>query len=260
MPSTKELRTKTSPKITNYSLKNYHSIRTPFAFFDETGNLNDQKNRFFCLGMLKCLQPFFLDYQIRKIRHKYNFYDEIKWNTVSKLKTRPLLELINLIFEIKGLKFSSIILNKDNIDFQKDFDNDVWKAYEIFTEKLLIGNISPNEIVSVIADYVSTPFDVKFEVNVKHHINNCFKRLAVGGICRVDSKGVNLIQITDLLIGAIIYDYKLENKLIKGDKYKKKILAKFKENLGIKSFVGGFRNYNFNIFEYKGKIKNGPSS
>lgn len=100
-------------KITCFNLADYHQIRTPFAFFDETGNLNDQKNRYFCLGMLKCMQPYFLDFQLRKIRHHYNFYDEIKWNTVSKLKIRPLMEIIDLIFELKGLKFSSIILNKD---------------------------------------------------------------------------------------------------------------------------------------------------
>ncbi len=67
-------------------LKNYKDIRTPFAFFDETGSINDKANRFFCLGMIKCMQPFFLDSKIRQLREKHNFYDEIKWNTLSKAK------------------------------------------------------------------------------------------------------------------------------------------------------------------------------
>ena len=35
-----------SKQITRLNLKNYHNIRTPFAFFDETGSLNDQKGGF----------------------------------------------------------------------------------------------------------------------------------------------------------------------------------------------------------------------
>ncbi|MDO8638722.1 MAG: hypothetical protein Q7R43_04040, partial [Candidatus Daviesbacteria bacterium] len=67
-------------------LKNYRKIRTPFSFLDETGSINDKANRFFCLGMIKCMQPFYLDSTIREIRQKYHFYDEIKWNTLSKAK------------------------------------------------------------------------------------------------------------------------------------------------------------------------------
>ena len=50
------------------TLKDYKEIRTPFVFFDETGSLNDKINRFFCLGMVKCMQPFYLDSSIREIR------------------------------------------------------------------------------------------------------------------------------------------------------------------------------------------------
>ena len=34
----------------------------------------------------------------------------------------------------------------------------------------------------------------------------------------------------------------------RGDKYKLELLELFKENLGTKSFISGFRNRNFNIF------------
>lgn len=47
------------------SLNQYKKIRTPFVFFDETGSINDQANRFFGLGMIKCMQPYFLDQKIR---------------------------------------------------------------------------------------------------------------------------------------------------------------------------------------------------
>ncbi len=238
-------------KITNYSLKDYTKLRTPFCFFDETGNLNDKANRYFAMGMLKCSQPHFLDYEIQKLRQREKFFDEIKFNKLSKKNINFCLKILDLIFNVPGLKLSFFILNKDDIDFQLEFKNNLWLAYEIFAQRLLIGNISPHEIVTVIADYVITPKNVQFEVKVKHAVNNHFKRLAVAGICRVDSKGVNLIQIVDLVLGAIVYEYKLVNKLVTGDKYKIKFLKEFKKKLRIKTFVGGFRNSIFNVFEYK---------
>lgn len=244
----------------NFSLKDYLTLRTPFCFFDETGNLNDKVNRYFAMGMLKCLQPYYLDYEIQKLRQKEKFYDEIKFNKISKKNIKYNLKILELVFNTPGLKFSFLVINKDDIDFHIQFKDNLWLAYEVFAEKLLIGNISPREIATVLADYVTTPQDVKFEVNVKHFVNNHFKRLALSGICRVDSKGVNLIQITDLFLGAIAYCYKLESKLVLGDKNKKMFLNELKKRLKVTTFKGGFRNSSFNVFEYHLKQKNGPSS
>jgi len=114
--------------------------------------------------------------------------------------------------------------------------------------------MAPNEIIIVIADYMPTPDTVKFEVNVKRKINENFKRLAVAGVARFDSKSNDLLQLADLIVGAINYDLKLSSGVILfGDKYKKRFLEHFKEGLGIKGktflgLEGGFKNYMFNIF------------
>ncbi|MEK7502160.1 MAG: DUF3800 domain-containing protein [Patescibacteria group bacterium] len=240
----------------NLSLKNYRKIRTPFVFFDETGSINDKANRFFCLGMVKCLQPFYLDSEIRKIREKNQFYDEIKWNTLSNAKLKVIHEIIEIVFNTPGIYFSSIVINKDEINFEKDFENNPYRAYQEFTEILLKQSIEDNEILTVLADFVTTPKDVKFEVNVKHNINKTLDRLAIGGIHRVDSKGVNIIQITDLLIGSVVYCYKRDLKLVTGDKNKIRALDLVLKKIHKTSFVGGVSTRKFKVIEYK----KGPSS
>ena len=248
----------------SFTLKDYKKIRTPFAFFDETGSINDKANRFFCLGMIKCMQPFFLDSKIREVRERNNFYDEIKWNTLSKAKSAVILDIVKAVFDTPGIYFSCIVIDKNNVNFEKEFDNNPYKAYQEFTEILLKQGVEENEILTILADFVTTPKNIKFEVDVKHNINKNLNRLAIGGIHRVDSKGVNIIQIVDLFIGAVSYSYKIDLKLVPGDKNKIKVLNVILRRLDIKSFSGGLNSKRFKVLEYNNGLavsaKKGPSS
>lgn len=235
------------------NLADYKRIRTPFVFFDETGSINDKVNRFFGLGMIKCMQPYYLDAKIRKLRQVNRFYDEIKWNTISRTKIKIIKNIIKDVFNTPGINYSCIIINKATINFEKEFENNPYKAYEEFTKELLRSNIKDNEVLTVLADYMTVPQNIKFEIDIKHSINKELNRLAISGVHRIDSKGTNLIQITDLLLGAVIYDYKFASKLVSGDKNKIEIMNFIKKNINIKSFVGGIKQKSFRVFEYKKK-------
>ena len=59
-------------------------------------------------------------------------------------------------------------------------------------------------------------------------MNNKTGRLALAGVCRIDSKANDLLQLVDLIIGVISYDLKIEAGVIKsGDQYKKELLKFF---------------------------------
>ncbi len=179
-------------------------------------------------------------------------------------KFEVILDIISAIFDTPGIYFSCIVIDKNNVNFEKEFDNNPYKAYQEFTEILLKQAIDVNEILTILADYVTTPKNIKFEVDVKHNINKSLDRLAIGGIHRVDSKGVNIIQIVDLFIGAVSYSYKINLKLVSGDKNKIKVLNSILRKLSIKSFDGGLNSKRFKVFEHnnglKTENKKGPSS
>lgn len=233
------------------TLQDYKKIRTSFVFFDETGSINDSSNRFFGLGMIKCRQPHYLDHEVRLIRQRHSFFDEIKWNKISSKNVGVLKEIINQIFSIGGIKFEAYIINKDDVDFKKLYNNNPYKAYQDFTEKLLCNNIAENEILMVLADYISTPNNVHFEVSLKHTINRSLGRLAIMGVHRVESSGVNLIQLVDLLVGAVVYEYKIKNKIVTGDRYKIVIYKYILSKLRITSFIGGVKKKGFKVTEHK---------
>lgn len=246
-------------KSKNLLLSDYRKIRTPFVFMDETGSINDKSNRFFALGMIKCMQPHFLDYQIRLLRQRRKMFDELKWNTISRHKVDFIKEIIDLTEATQGIKFSAMVVNKEEAKFEQFFENNPYIAYQKLTEILLKRKLQQNEILIVLADYITTPKEIHFEVDVKHSINEQFQRLAIAGIHRIDSKGTNLLQINDIYLGAVIYDFKLKNNLVKGDKNKKKILNYIKKKLGIDTFTDGINISRFRVDLYDNN-KKGPLS
>lgn len=239
---------------TRLNLTDYKNIWTKFCFLDESGSLSNPKDPFFTVGVIKCSQPYYFQSKITYERSKRNFHDEMKFNKLSKNNFEFAKFVLNSFFSTRSLSFSSYSLDKHGSYFNREFGGDPWKAYESISIRLLEAAIAQNEIIIVIADYMPVPDQVRFEVNIKRKINEKFGRLGVAGVVRFDSRSNDLLQVADLMVGAINYDLKLSSKVILiGDKYKRRFLEHFKENIGIKdkNFLeldDGFRNYMFNIF------------
>ena len=256
--------------IKNLTFADYKNIWTKFCFLDESGSLSNPKDPFFTVGFIKCSQPYYLQSKIIYERQKRNFHDELHFNKLSKNNLEFCKFALDSFFSTRSLSFHSYSLDKEGEYFKRAFGGNPWKAYEDISIRVLEQAIPQNEIVIVIADYVPTPKDIKFEVNIKRRINEKLNRLAIAGVCRFDSKSNDLLQLADLIVGAINYDLKLSTKVILlGDKYKKRFLEYLKTNLGVKEFIDeGFRNYMFNIFVDKdakqrlpfGINEKGPSS
>jgi len=235
-------------KTEELKLSDYDQIWTKFCFLDETGTLSNQKDQYFTVGILKMSQPYYLQSKIFYERSKIRFYDEIKFNKLSKNNISFAKIAIDALLETRSIGFYSYSISTKSDYYLKRFDQDPWLAYEQISLKLLDAALSEQEIIVLIADYVTTPKDIRFEVEVKKKFNQYKKRLALAGVCRFDSKSNDLLQIVDLLIGAVTYDIKFSKKLVDGSKYKLEIVDYLKGKLGTDSFLNGFRNHNFNIF------------
>lgn len=230
------------------TLSDYKKIWTPFCFMDESGTLGLKNHPYFTVGIIKCSQPYFLQQAMRSVREKNNFWWELKFNGLNIVKTKVALKVLEVFFETKSIRFSSYTIDKRSDYFKKEFNDDPFVAYEQITKHLIEGNLRKNEVLILLADDLVSPKKNKFEVNIKNQINKKFDRLAVAGVCRLNSQTNDLLQMTDLLVGAINYELLLKDGVLKKySRNKKKFIKYLKQHLGVEDLTQNFRTNRFNI-------------
>lgn len=241
---------KETEDIGELKLKDYKNFWTKFCFLDESGSLDPKSAPYFTVGLIKCSQPYYLYNKILYKRDKWNFHDEMKFNKLSRKNIDFAKFAVEAFLDTRSLSFCSYTLDKQGNYFQKEFSGDPWVAYEGITIRLVEAALAKNEILILIADHVTVPKNIRFEVNVKRKINEKTGRLAMAGVCRFDSRSNDLLQLVDLFIGAINYDLKMSTGVLpgKGDKNKIEFVEFIKQNLGVTDFHNGFRSRIFNIF------------
>ena len=127
--------------------------------------------------------PYYLQSKIMYERNKRHFHDEMKFNKVSKLNIDFFKFVIDSFFDTRSLSFYSYTTHKKSKYFVDNFSSDVWSAYEKMTLKLLDAALAEREVLMLIADHITTPKEIKFEVNTKRKFNNSKQRLALSGVC-----------------------------------------------------------------------------
>ncbi|MBU2542850.1 DUF3800 domain-containing protein [Patescibacteria group bacterium] len=232
--------------------KFFKDIQTSFYFLDETGLLNSNRDKFFAIGIVKCPEPQRLYNKIRKIRDRHNYREELKWaNLDRKIRFDVAREFFNVFIE-ENAQFNCIILNKEELDFKKYYDNDLYKVYRNFTLvllKLMVGK-KPDEVITLLMDDYFSPDGINLEGTIKKFTNDHYKNFILSGVCQIDSRSSDLLQLTDLILGSILYDLKKQAGLIiKQNSYKRKFLNFVYQKLDIKKsfFINKFgfisRNY-----------------
>jgi hypothetical protein len=138
--------------------------------------------------------------QIKALKEKHNFKAEIKWQKVSHSKYGFYADLIDYFFAT-DLQFRAIVVDKSQIDNQKygqTFDDFYYKMYF----QLLNHKISMENNYNVYLDIKDTLSAYKVK-KLKDVLN--IKYSAIRNLQNIHSNESLLMQLTDLLMGAISY-------------------------------------------------------
>jgi len=224
---------------------------TQFCFFDETGLLNSPRDKFFGVGMVKIHMPELLYLKMKRLRDKLGYYDELKWSGIYAKNAPVIMKFIDLFFDCGKARFSCYIFKKSDLEIKKYFSGNLYSAYESFATMQVCANLAQNESAILMMDDLSTPSD-KFEQNIKRKINAQLKRNAAYGVIRVYSKGSELVQLADILLGAVCYDFKRKANLIPGPGLaKSSVLEHLLTKVGIDTFANDYKSTNFGVWTFK---------
>ena len=193
---------------------------------------------------------------IKHLKDNYNIAKtiELKWNKIDKKTEKLYLDIINYFFNSDDLKFRVIVIDKTLLNHEKynQTENEFYhKAYYEMLKYIII----PDNVYNIYPDIKDT------HSYYSHQIMLNFLRIKMSDTNKKTIKKVQpirsyeapILQINDILIGALSYYYRNLNT----NESKLKIIDKIKElysgNLDKSSY---YNNTKFNIFMWRSNNDN----
>lgn len=214
-----------------------------FAFIDETGILDESKEiqPYFGIGFLKIDDVVLITEELTK-RH-YDYYSLQKGKrkeVIQNLKSKPKelsAEELNLLllstrhYEYKFTKitpttlekykqfldtafqfslcFCALVIDKNDPNFKRTIYKNYWEAYISYSKLISKYNCKEGE-TAIIADYMNRPSksDEYFEKELDS-LPGVFRTI------RANSESFLLLQLADLLLGSVVFQWRQENNFVK---------------------------------------------
>jgi hypothetical protein len=183
-------------------------------YCDESCHLESARitpeNRFMVLGGISCpiseKTEIFKRIKDIKTENSMNNTSEIKWTKISKGKLSAYKDIINYFFDCDNLSFRCIVVDKEQLNhanFNQNHDDFYYKIYW----QMLEWFIEPKNKYNIYLDIKDSLGVIKVDnlhkvlCNSKHDFN----REIIKKIQEVRSHEVAIMQLTDLLIGAVSF-------------------------------------------------------
>lgn len=225
------------------------------VYCDESCHLKSNDSKYMLIGAIYC--PKFkvkkINEYIEHLKKNYNLSDkiELKWNKVDKKTEKLYLDIITYFFNNDDLKFRVIIIDKTKLNHEKynQTENDFYhKAYYEMLKYIIIPGNSYN-IYPDIKDTNSYYY---------HQIMLEYLRLKMADTNKKTIKKVQpirsyeapILQINDILIGALSYHYRgLSKNSIKLN-IVNEINKLYQNDFDVSSY---YNNTKFNIFIWRSR-------
>lgn len=182
------------------------------VYCDESCHLEHDHQPIMLLGAVWCPATETRHYSdsIRQIKTKYAARGEMKWNKVSRSKQAFYLELVTFFFASPNLNFRCLVVN-DKSKLNHSYFN--LGSHDSFYYKMyffLLRNIlSYRNQYNVYLDMKDTRSQKKISTLREVLCNNVhdFEKDMIHRIQHIRSREVELLQLTDFLLGAISYHF-----------------------------------------------------
>jgi len=287
------------------SSNNNLNKRPLIAFIDASGTF-DSKDRFFGVGMLilsdvgeitdklqiiyqrvmaisqrnreRALQNFIDkgDYQSAILMLKKSYHFELKFDRITPIKIRYYKEMMRLFLSNPNFRFSAMVIDKNKRGYNANFFTTTWEAYTSYVATLVVNEFKnlPNHEMFIVLDQINKPKNalLPLEDTILEKIKKRCLKFNQNKICkvvnalRIESHSNLLMQLTDVLLGAVMFDFKDKAGLIsqKLKRKKEEVVKELRNGLGVDSLANNFTKHKpvyFHVWEaeFKEKQKSGGS-
>ena len=182
--------------------------------------------------------------EIKAIKRKFNYTEELKWTNVHSATYKVYAELVDWFF-MNDLEFRTVVVDKSQIDEQRadySFNDFYFRMYF----QLLHTKVDFQNRYNVFLDIKDTCSGEKLEKLKKIMRYNS----SIGTLQFIPSRESVFIQLADVLMGAINYNLRIQKGDVKGNVIAKlKLIEKIKRhsNISLNTTTPLSRN-KFNMF------------
>lgn len=225
-------------------------------YCDESCHLENDRQEAMVLGAVSCpsdkTQTAFKQIRSLKTLHKLNTAFEIKWTKVSPAKEKFYRDVIEYFFDEDFLSFRALIIPDKSILNHAKFkqDHDTW-YYKMYFNMLKVM-ISPEDTYNIYVDIKDTRGKDKIrklhDVLSNEHYD--FNKKIIQKIQLVHSHEIELLQVADVLIGAMSYI----NRDLRTSSAKTSLISLIKRKTGYSLTRNTlYKEKKFNLFVWRPK-------
>lgn len=225
------------------------------VYCDESCHLKSNDSKYMLIGALYCQKNKVkkINEYIKYLKKNYNLSDkiELKWNKIDKKTEKLYLDIINYFFNNDDLRFRVIVIDKTKLNHEKFNQTENQFYHKVYFE-MLKYIIIPGNSYNIYPDIKDT------NSYYNHQIMLNYLRIKMSDINKKTIRKVQpirsyeslILQVTDVLIGALSYYYRniIQNKV------KLNIINEinrlYQNSFDISSY---YDNTKFNIFIWRPK-------
>jgi Protein of unknown function (DUF3800) len=228
------------------------------GFIDETGVIQkDPAQRFFALGFLRLAQTAALYEKLTLLKSnvvsglpKLQRPFEFKFNEINRTNFGFYAQLVELYFAFPAAAFTAFVIDKQSPKFRMEkFYGDVWEAYIGYSRLVIHKNVGPKDRIFVMADQQTKPKASTKYYEVEVAKAKAGQRNPVYNACMMESHASLFIQLVDVLVGCVVFDFRrTHNPDAVTNQYKRDLVELLKKRLGVASLAGKLKRKEPNLF------------
>ncbi len=175
--------------------------------------------------------------------------------------------MIEIFFSSSENRFAAMIVDKENPSFDANRINDSWDAYTGFSASLVLREMRnfKHDGICLVVDEITKPnskalpLEDELVRKLTHKIKNSEKDLEIScdnvyGAISIESHSNQLMQLNDVLLGLVMYDFKKKAGLIsqKVEKKKERLVEEVRNKLTIDTLAQDFTKHSpsyFSVFQ-----------